>query len=387
VASAPEIEYRADVVIVKMSIRTYRGTCPGDDNSFETVTLSEPLGQRTLMDGADHEIEWQPQAGLVPIPQQDVPNVQCYPTYLEGAYLAGSPGDESVAWVESAEGQRVNVRWPAGYSARFTPEIELVGPIGQAIARAGDELTLAGGFVPGGEFSACGVNVGPLEIGGDPMPWPTTDPASTTRPGATFPIEATLPWRIDPDSPPAVGDTEIHVLLHETGCTGGRDPREHLKAPEFATNDRQQLIITLTVTFDRDFATCPGNPEVPYVVELPQPLSDSPLFDGASGSTGMRWTPDAQDADLVGRLVSTDQVGCSLILHSGGQRFEVQWPAGYWVFSLGDEHALVNPSGERVAYTGDDIALRGAVQDDFGCMAGPRFVTDDIAAISRNNPP
>jgi hypothetical protein len=204
----PEIDYRPDAVVLNMTVRSNEERCAGGDSPTR-VQLTEPIGLRNVVDGTDGSIEWQPLEGLVSLPLTHQPlGVSCYPMYLEGAFLAGDPTDPAVAWVVSATGQRVEVLWPVGYSARFAPELELIGPINQVIARAGDELTLGGGFVPSGEWDTCEVAVGPLDIGGDPLPWPTTfgpittaptAPPITPRPSPVAPAPTPVMWQ-EPDA-------------------------------------------------------------------------------------------------------------------------------------------------------------------------------------------
>jgi hypothetical protein len=38
-------------------------------------------------------------------------------------------------------GQRLELAWPLGYSARFTPRLELLDENGDVVGREGDELT------------------------------------------------------------------------------------------------------------------------------------------------------------------------------------------------------------------------------------------------------
>ena len=59
--------------------------------------------------------------------------------------LAGDPADQRVAWLEpfAGDGKRQDVVWPAGYSARFAPGLEILDEHGSVAIRAGD-------FVDGG---------------------------------------------------------------------------------------------------------------------------------------------------------------------------------------------------------------------------------------------
>lgn len=64
------------------------------------------------------------------------------------ATLAGSPADPRVAWlVVTRNGGRLEIVWPPGFSARFTPHLEVLDASGRTVFRAGDKI--AGGCVAG----------------------------------------------------------------------------------------------------------------------------------------------------------------------------------------------------------------------------------------------
>jgi len=57
--------------------------------------------------------------------------------------LAGDPGDpREPVWLERADGTRLSVVWPAGFSVRFEPDATLYDEQGRAVSRAGDTVTL-----------------------------------------------------------------------------------------------------------------------------------------------------------------------------------------------------------------------------------------------------
>jgi len=57
--------------------------------------------------------------------------------------LAGDPGDRrEPVWLERADGTRLSVVWPAGFTVRFEPDATLYDEQGRAVARAGDTVTL-----------------------------------------------------------------------------------------------------------------------------------------------------------------------------------------------------------------------------------------------------
>ncbi len=51
-------------------------------------------------------------------------------------------------WLEPIDrpGVRTAVRWPAGFRARFSPQLELLDPDGIVVARDGDVLTQICGY-------------------------------------------------------------------------------------------------------------------------------------------------------------------------------------------------------------------------------------------------
>ena len=55
--------------------------------------------------------------------------------------IHGSAADPKVTWVTSPEtGQRTEIIWPVGYSARFLPALEVLDETGRVVAREGDHL-------------------------------------------------------------------------------------------------------------------------------------------------------------------------------------------------------------------------------------------------------
>ncbi|HEX7612729.1 MAG TPA: hypothetical protein VF371_08130 [Candidatus Limnocylindrales bacterium] len=66
------------------------------------------------------------------------------------AVLHGSPSDPRVAWLESSLGgpSRMEVTWPAGYRARFNPNLEVLDESGNVVIREGDAVSGACGNNP-----------------------------------------------------------------------------------------------------------------------------------------------------------------------------------------------------------------------------------------------
>ena len=87
-------------------------------------------------------------------------------------------------------------------------------------------------------------------------------------------------WRLDPAfPPPAAGDRQIHVLIHEQACANGRPPVGRV-LPPLVTPSETAMTIAILVTNVPGGADCPGNPEFAITVDLPQPLGGRPLLDG-----------------------------------------------------------------------------------------------------------
>ncbi|HEX5826783.1 MAG TPA: hypothetical protein VFY23_04625 [Candidatus Limnocylindrales bacterium] len=102
-----------------------------------------------------------PSLGLHVAPP-DAAAAACPPFGIDGR-LRGSPWEPGVASVDSNA-----VQWPAGFVARFVPDVELVAPDGR-VYRAGERVQVSGtaGMAPG--FVACAVTLvesaGPLPSG------------------------------------------------------------------------------------------------------------------------------------------------------------------------------------------------------------------------------
>ena len=54
--------------------------------------------------------------------------------------IRGALTDPRLTWMERPDGTRQDVAWPVGYSARFTPQLELLDDEGAVIARESDHV-------------------------------------------------------------------------------------------------------------------------------------------------------------------------------------------------------------------------------------------------------
>lgn len=84
----------------------------------------------------------------------------CPAALLRRVTLRGDPGNAArPVYVESLDGTTKIIIWPHGFSARFSPDLELVNDHGEVVAREGDTLDLGGGVVdPAYDFFACAVS-------------------------------------------------------------------------------------------------------------------------------------------------------------------------------------------------------------------------------------
>jgi hypothetical protein len=57
------------------------------------------------------------------------------------AVLHGDAADPHVAWLVNDLGTRIDVMWPPGYRARFTPNLEVLDGSEVVVIRAGDPVT------------------------------------------------------------------------------------------------------------------------------------------------------------------------------------------------------------------------------------------------------
>jgi hypothetical protein len=57
------------------------------------------------------------------------------------ATLRGSASDDRVTWaVDNGMGVRVELLWPVGYTARFSPQLEVLDEEGRVVAHEGDQV-------------------------------------------------------------------------------------------------------------------------------------------------------------------------------------------------------------------------------------------------------
>jgi hypothetical protein len=83
------------------------------------------------------------------------PLVICNGQLLVGT-LKGDLSDPRHAWLVSGAGDRIDVAWPADFTARFNPNLEILDGQGAVVAQGGQALRLGGSMsVDGGVFNVC----------------------------------------------------------------------------------------------------------------------------------------------------------------------------------------------------------------------------------------
>lgn len=83
------------------------------------------------------------------------------PQSLFGPFrLAGDPTKTPAVWGIGSTGARFPITWPAGFTARFTPSLEILDPSGTVVATGGVEVSGAGGGAGNGGVGiyVCGLN-------------------------------------------------------------------------------------------------------------------------------------------------------------------------------------------------------------------------------------
>lgn len=74
--------------------------------------------------------------------------------------------------------------------------------------------------------------------------------------------------------------TSIDVLVNERACASGATAEGRIATPRIEYRD-DAVVVTLGVIPVPGMATCPGNPDTPFTVELTEPLGGRTLLDGS----------------------------------------------------------------------------------------------------------
>jgi len=119
--------------------------------------------------------------------------------------------------------------------------------------------------------SACAAAAAPTEAR------PVTSAKATAKATATVPGEAAV-WFLRPDQHLAGSSTRFTALVSRLACNSGVTGQ--VLAPRIRAG-KSEVVVTFTVARkEPGAATCPTNKEVPYEVELPEPLRGRALVDG-----------------------------------------------------------------------------------------------------------
>jgi hypothetical protein len=89
----------------------------------------------------------------------------------------------------------------------------------------------------------------------------------------------TAVWRVDDADPPDEAATSFTALVTRLGCSNGETGRVLEPAVDV---DGERIKVTFAVEpLPPGSYDCPGNDEVPYVVELAEPVGSREIVDGA----------------------------------------------------------------------------------------------------------
>lgn len=91
----------------------------------------------------------------------------------------------------------------------------------------------------------------------------------------------TVSWHLDPDAPAIEpSSTSLEVVLNERECVGGQEIGDRLLGPQIVMTESQVFIAFAAEPPPGDAFDCPGNPDMPFTVELPEPIGDRELVEG-----------------------------------------------------------------------------------------------------------
>jgi hypothetical protein len=180
-------------------------------------------------------------------------------------------------------------------------------------------------------------------------PRPATAIPATPEPGDP------ATWDVDPDAPPSAGASTFTALVTRAGCHSGVTGT--VLRPGVVFEDGE-VVVTFTVARAGDgFYACPGNDQVPYEVDLGQPLGDRRLVDGgcgpgaeASGTSycesrrGVRWPPVATIEGL--EVESGPQ---------GNERVAVELSSPLLDDTVAQIESWAGTTGQRVEYLVQDF--------------------------------
>lgn len=134
----------------------------------------------------------------------------------------------------------------------------------------------------------------------------TTRPATTTRLDNVTSGGAPATWYIDRNDPPTPGTTSFTALVSRVSCSDGRTGQ--VLAPNVAV-EHDRIVVTFEVeALPPGRYTCPGNNDVPYRVDVREPIGSRSIVDGwcldretpepgLCPDAGVRWSAPPTDVD------------------------------------------------------------------------------------------
>ena len=88
-------------------------------------------------------------------------------------------------------------------------------------------------------------------------------------------------WSLDPAHPqPGPDDTQLHVLVSGSACSGGEPLGERLVGPQVELTDDEVVVAFAATPLPAGAYTCPSNPADVVVVTLDEPIGDRTIVDG-----------------------------------------------------------------------------------------------------------
>lgn len=88
-------------------------------------------------------------------------------------------------------------------------------------------------------------------------------------------------FRLAPDVELTPETTEVDLRVTETACNSGEDARGRIRVLDLVPTAESVTVLLGVVPRPGDHE-CPGNPETPFTLVLPEPLGDRVLLDGSS---------------------------------------------------------------------------------------------------------
>lgn len=111
---------------------------------------------------------------------------------------------------------------------------------------------------------------------------------SASLPGDPCELEFTVPdhlntvdWLLDPDGAELTAEsTTLPVILQERECVSGQEIGDRLLGPQIVMTQTQVFVAFAAQRPQGDAFDCQGNPAIPFVVELPEPIGDRQVVEG-----------------------------------------------------------------------------------------------------------